>query len=282
MKKILLSLLIICSIKCFAQPNYQLYKATIGAGLYFKTIPSSASSLDSAVYVDRSTGAFQVRKLPAVGISDSTDIWLNDIRRRSGTDTVEKFKNGVWQFAYIDSGGISGITSINSQSGLSQTIAGSNGITVNSSSNTHTLTLGGTLTGGTTINGAGNAFNLGANGSNLSFLNFYANKISFNGPVTYSVEDYSSDADHTLSSSVTVIELHDILTANRTLTMPTPSTQGQTLTLITRYSAGANHFNLASAVSDNSTGSTFTQLDWGKTYDFYVNSSVSWILIRKY
>ncbi|HWJ25261.1 MAG TPA: SGNH/GDSL hydrolase family protein, partial [Flavisolibacter sp.] len=34
---------------------------------------------------------------------DTTNKWVSDLRRRSGTDTVEKFKNGTWQFAYIDS-----------------------------------------------------------------------------------------------------------------------------------------------------------------------------------
>lgn len=43
-----------------------------------------------------------------LNISDTANKWLNDIRRRPGTDTVEKFKNGSWQFAYIDSTGGSG------------------------------------------------------------------------------------------------------------------------------------------------------------------------------
>lgn len=37
--------------------------------------------------------------------SDTTNKWINNIRRRSGTDSVEIFKNGVWQFAYKDSTG---------------------------------------------------------------------------------------------------------------------------------------------------------------------------------
>jgi hypothetical protein len=50
-----------------------------------------------------------------LNISDTTNKWVNDMRRRSGTDTVEKFKNGTWQFAYKDSigtggGGSSGLT----------------------------------------------------------------------------------------------------------------------------------------------------------------------------
>lgn len=37
---------------------------------------------------------------------DTTNKWVNTIRRRSGTDTVELFKNGSWQFAYKDSLGV--------------------------------------------------------------------------------------------------------------------------------------------------------------------------------
>lgn len=35
---------------------------------------------------------------------DTANAWINLIRRRSGTDTVEFFKGGAWQFAYKDSG----------------------------------------------------------------------------------------------------------------------------------------------------------------------------------
>lgn len=41
---------------------------------------------------------------------DTTNKWMNDLRRRPGTDTVEKFKNGTWQFAYVDSIGAGGGT----------------------------------------------------------------------------------------------------------------------------------------------------------------------------
>lgn len=37
--------------------------------------------------------------------SDTTNKWVNSIRRRPGTDTVEYFKNGSWQHAFIDSTG---------------------------------------------------------------------------------------------------------------------------------------------------------------------------------
>jgi hypothetical protein len=106
------------------------------------------------------------------------------------------------------------------------------------------------------------------------------------GPGTGSnsgTEDYSADANYTVAPNITDVELIDRpLTANRTITLPAASIHGQRLTIITRYSPGKNHYILSSAVTDNSTGSTFTQLDWGKTYDFYVNSNTKWLLIRKY
>jgi hypothetical protein len=40
-----------------------------------------------------------------VSPSDTTNRWVNDVRRRHGTDTVEIFKNGNWQFAFKDSTG---------------------------------------------------------------------------------------------------------------------------------------------------------------------------------
>lgn len=100
--------------------------------------------------------------------------------------------------------------------------------------------------------------------------------------VPYGIEDYSVDANHVVINNTKILELHDVISADRTITMPTPTIQGRTLSIVTRNSIGINHFVLSSAITDNLTGTTFTQLDWGKTYDFYVNSSSQWLLIRKY
>jgi hypothetical protein len=52
-----------------------------------------------------------------LNISDTSNKWMNDIRRVPGSVTVEKFKNGAWSTAYTDSvgtggGGSQGITSV--------------------------------------------------------------------------------------------------------------------------------------------------------------------------
>jgi hypothetical protein len=177
----------------------------------------------------------------------------------------------------------SSITSINSQTGPSITLAGSNGLTATTTSNTVTYTLGGSITGFTQITGGGNSLLFGTSGSHLSGFTTYGDAINLIGNVRYGTEDYATDADHTVSSAVTFEELHDVpLTANRTITLPSAVQQGQILTIVTRYSTGTNHFVLSGAIVDNSTGATFTQLDWGKRYDFYVDSAVGWILISKY
>lgn len=151
------------------------------------------------------------------------------------------------------------------------------------SSITTVYTGDGTLSGNRIISGAGNAISVGASGSKMSTISLWSSgKINLFGQVLHGVEDYSTDANHTLTDNVGIVELHDNLTTDRTLTMPAASQQGQTISIVTRYSTGVNHYILSAAITDNSTGTTFTQLDWGKTYDFYVNSSAQWLLIRKF
>jgi len=219
----------------------------------------------------------------------NTQFLIPTLKIRAAADSVGTATGGyvfrdaaTGDFKITQAPGGSGITSINSQTGASQTLAADNGLTATTTTNTVTYTLGGTLTGFTQIAGGSNSLLLGTSGSHLSGLTVYGDVINLLGNTRYGTEDYSTDANHTVSSSVTFEELHDVLTTDRTLTMPSASQQGQILTIITRFSSGTNHFNLASAITDNSTGSTFTQLDWGKRYDFYVNSSLAWILISKY
>lgn len=200
----------------------------------------------------------------------------------SNSDSAVIWDRSTNEYKYAKINGGSGITSINSQTGASQTLAADNGLTVTTTTNTVTYTLGGGLTGFTQITGGGNSLVIGTSGSHLSGFTTYGDAINLFGNVRYATEDYATDANHTVPSTTTFEELHDVLTTDRTLTMPSAAQQGQILTIVTRFSAGSNHFNLASAITDNSTGSTFTQLDWGKTYDFYVNSSLAWLLIRKY
>jgi hypothetical protein len=210
-------------------------------------------------------------------------LYVENVPVTSNVDSVLTWDRTSGEIRYAKINGTTGITSINSQTGPSITLAGSNGLTATTTSNTVTYTLGGTLSGFTQIAGGSNSLLLGTSGSHLSGLTVYGDVINLLGNTRYGTEDYGTDADHTVSSSVTFEELHDVpLTANRTLTLPSAVQQGQILTIVTRYSTGTNHFVLSSAIVDNSTGATFTQLDWGKRYDFYVDSAVGWILISKY
>lgn len=213
-------------------------------------------------------------------VNGKLTVATHDIGSNSDSAVVWDRSTKEYKVAKINGG--SGITSINSQTGSSITLAADNGLTATTTTNTVTYTLGGTLTGFTQIAGGTNSLVIGTSGSHLSGFTTYGDAINLFGNVRYGTEDYSTDANHTIASTATFEELHDVLTTDRTITMPSASQQGQTLTIITRFSAGSNHFNLASAITDNSTGSTFTQLDWGKRYDFYVNSSLAWILISKY
>lgn len=172
--------------------------------------------------------------------------------------------------------------------------SGTRMVTANASGDLSTTTLpsadgngiysgSGTLPGNVNVSGASNALSLGTFASQLSGFSIWsAGSISLNGQVKYTTADHSADADFTVPANVSFVELHDNLTTDRTLTLPTASAQGQTITIVVRASAGTDNFNLSAGVPDNKTGSTFTQLDWGTTYVFYVNASVAWSLINKY
>lgn len=141
----------------------------------------------------------------------------------------------------------------------------------------------GTLPGARSVSGSGNSLNLGVGGSRLGLFTVYSNtRAVFNSGIVYGTDATNTDANYTVPANVIISELSDVLTAGRTLTLPTAATNGQTVTLLMRFSAGSNKYSLSSAVTDNATGSTFTTLDWGVTYDFMVDQSLAWRLIRKY
>lgn len=142
----------------------------------------------------------------------------------------------------------------------------------------------GTLSGNRQVSGAGNNLSLGTGGSKVALFTINSSSRSiFNSAIVYGTDATNTDANYTVPSNVIIAELTDVpLTTGRTLTLPTAVTNGQCVTLVMRFSAGSNKYSLSAAVTDNATGSTFTTLDWGKTYDFYVDQSLSWRLIRKY
>lgn len=78
------------------------------AGVERAILDSAGSSPDSTIFATvYSVDTAKVNIRDEIGdklnASDTANKWINDMRRRPGTDTVEKFKNGSWQFAYIDS-----------------------------------------------------------------------------------------------------------------------------------------------------------------------------------
>jgi hypothetical protein len=141
----------------------------------------------------------------------------------------------------------------------------------------------GTLAGSRTVSGASNTLSLGTGGSPLASFNITSSgRTAIISGITYDVDANNTDANYTVAGNTIIAEISDVLTTNRTLTMPTASVNGQSVTLLMRFSAGSNHYSLSSAITDNSTGSTFTQLNWGVTYDFMVDQGLTWRLIRKY
>jgi hypothetical protein len=140
-----------------------------------------------------------------------------------------------------------------------------------------------TLSATRTVYGGTHHLNFGSSGSKINLFSIYSSsRTVLNSGITYGTDASNTDADYTVPVNVIIAELNDVLTTGRTLTLPTLATNGQMITLVMRSSIGVNKYSLSSAVLDNATGTTFTTLDWGKTYDFFVTSSLSWILIRKY
>lgn len=151
------------------------------------------------------------------------------------------------------------------------------------SSSTTIYTGDGALSGNRVVSGASNSLALGTGGSPLSALSVTSNgRFSIFSGITYDVDANNTDADYTVAANTIIAEVSDVLTSGRTLTLPTATINGQSITLLMRYSTGVNKYSLSAAVTDNATGSTFTTLDWGKTYDFMVDQSLAWRLIRKY
>lgn len=186
----------------------------------------------------------------------------------------------------------SGITSINGETGAAQTLTAVNGLTRTTTTNNVEYKLGGTLSESTTISGATFNLSLGTGGSKLGTFTVNAGgnasiisdaRLFLIGNITYSATQHTADANLTVPANTGILELSTAsLTTDRTITLPTATTHGQVITVVVRFASSGNHYVLNAATEDVKTGSTFTQLDWGTTYEFMVNASVVWMLIRKY
>jgi hypothetical protein len=144
-------------------------------------------------------------------------------------------------------------------------------------------TADGSLAGNRILSGASNSLQFGSGASPLSAFGITSSgRFSIFAGITYDVDANNTDANYTVAANTIIAEVSDVLTTNRTLTLPSAVINGQSITLLMRYSSGSNKYSLSSAVTDNATGTTFTTLDWGKTYDFMVDQSLVWRLIRKY
>lgn len=191
---------------------------------------------------------------------------------------------------YAPAGG--GITSINSQTGPAISLPAGNGMQVNNTTNTVTIGLGGPLTASTIITGGGNQLSLGTTGSKLSSFAAVTTgnntlqsdaRLFLLGNITYQAAFHSSDADHTVAANTQILQLSTAsLTTDRTVTLPSAVTHGQTMTITVDFASTGSHYILSSGIVDIKTGSTFTQLEWGTTYDLMVNNSLNWTVIRKY
>lgn len=144
-------------------------------------------------------------------------------------------------------------------------------------------TADGSIAADRTISGANHAIGFGTGASKLSSFSITSSgRVSLFSGITYDVDADNTDADYTVASNTIIAEISDVLSTARTLTLPSAVINGQSVTLLMRFSSGTNKYSLSAAVTDNATGSTFTTLDWGKTYDFMVDQSLAWRLIRKY
>jgi hypothetical protein len=191
----------------------------------------------------------------------------------------------------ITAGALGGITSINGETGAAQTLTATNGLTRTTTTNNVEYKLGGTLTENTTILGGTRQLSLGTAGDKLGATSIVAssasvisdNRLNLFGGITYLAVQHTADANLSMNISTGVLELATgSLTTDRTITLPPAQVHGQVLTIVVRFASSGSHYVLSAAVEDIKTGSTFTQLDWGTTYDFMVNASIGWMLIRKY
>ena len=125
-------------------------------------------------------------------------VQIDTVNTGSGSDSVLVINNGVVKKVLQSSIGGGGITSINSQAGLSQTITGSPGVTVNSASDVHTISLTTTLDAQYT-----DANNSGTSATDLYSKTVSANQLTANGQsLHFEAAGVNNDATATVNLEV--------------------------------------------------------------------------------
>lgn len=225
------------------------------SGIQFRILSDDMMTSTDYLRMVRSGMTIDTLQMPKLDISGTLKVYTHAIASNSDSAVVWDRATNAYKIAAINAAGV-----------------------------TTLYTGDGTLPATRSVSGAGNSLNLGLIGSQLGLFSIYSNsRTVLNSGITYGTDATNTDANYTVPANKIIAELTDVpLSTGRTLTLPTAATNGQTVTLVMRYSAGSNKYSLSSAVTDNATGTTFTQLDWGVTYDFMVDQALAWRLIRKY
>jgi len=238
-----------------------------------------------------STASLLLAPSSAVNVSSPTSgmLWWNgtNLNFRTGSSTVDLLAGG--------SGGSDTLKLVNEGTGLPltwatadtahiSTILATNGLTGSKlSDSTLQIVLGGTLTQNTNIAGASKAMKLGTSVSHIANLSIQSDSIvlstsggygiHLSGPVVYGYSTTTSDVNYT-STADYAIELNVNITANRTLTLPTPAAinAGQKIEIWNRNTTG-NSWQFSGNVV-GADGSTITNLVNGQWYILMSNGTV--------
>lgn len=141
-----------------------------------------------------------------------------------------------------------------------------------------------TLQGNRNVAGNAKSLSLGTGGSNITNLVVNASGATdLFSSLVYGVDVFSGNAIHTIPTNVGKAELDDgSLSANRVITLPTATINGTELAIINKGNNASFFYTFGSTVTDNSTGSTVTNIAHRTTYILHYDASLAWRIIYKY